>query len=64
MSIMRYERHLDDLRIGVVLQDDSDFPNVWRRILYDPPLMVKSSGRGIRDGMTDRCLDERPASDV
>jgi hypothetical protein len=40
---MQYELHFRDIKIGVVTEDDCDFPNLWGRIAYNEPLICPSS---------------------
>lgn len=35
---MRYELYFRGIKIGVVAEDDSDFPNLWGTIIYDESL--------------------------
>ncbi|MCB9927781.1 MAG: hypothetical protein H6822_36965 [Planctomycetaceae bacterium] len=40
---MRYELHFRDFKIGDVIEDDTDFPNLWGRIAYNDSLKCPTS---------------------
>jgi hypothetical protein len=39
----RFDLYFGSLKVGVVTQSDSDFPNLWGNIAYDPSLRVPQS---------------------
>jgi hypothetical protein len=44
----RYDLHFGSLRVGVVTQTDSDFPNLWGAIVYDAALVKPRAGKAAR----------------
>jgi hypothetical protein len=45
---MRYDLYLGDLKVGVVTEEDMDFPNLWGRIEYDESLSRSKAGEAFR----------------
>jgi hypothetical protein len=48
MQQNQYELYFGAMKIGVIDQIDSDFPNLWGKITYDPALSEPRSEAGAR----------------
>jgi hypothetical protein len=44
MKGKRYDLYFGTLKVGIVTEIDSDFPNLWGDIAYDPALLKPQAG--------------------
>lgn len=47
-ATMRYDLYFNDIRVGMVTEQDSDFPNLWGVIEYDASILNPTSEERIR----------------
>ncbi len=48
MADQRYDLYFGSLKVGVVTQTDSDFPNLWGSITYEPTVLKRQSAETSR----------------